>query len=269
MVAILAFVVGLLVVVAAAAVVLRAGAVRHPAVPARLVPLRDAGRRLHPLLASLVVLVAGTVAMLALAFLLGKLAGALERPVDVPLFHWSRDHVVGWWHDVNAVVTQMGNRPIVKVVALVSAVLLAVLWRRRWWVPPAAIATAYLLERYGQQLLAVTVDRGHPPTTHGTYPSGGCARVVAVYGVILFLTLAVAPRLRQRVGGLAWSALAVLAYVEGYTRLYLLKHWATDVVGGWVFGALVLAVVVAATTTLLRPRREQPVSRLVPSDAAS
>jgi len=255
MTAFLVYLAGLLAVAAVAVTVLRVGprAGRRGA-PAWFAGLRDSTRSLHPVLASVVVLVAGLVATLLLGYLFGKLAGALERPVDVPVFHWSQDHAVGWWHGANALVTQMGNRPIVKVVALVSAVVLAVAWRRRWWVPPAAIATAYLTERYGQQLLAVTVHRGHPPTTHGTYPSGGSARVVAIYGVILFLALVVAPGLRRRVGALAWSVLALLAYTEGYTRIYLLKHWATDAVGGWVFGAMVLAVVVAAVTTLLRPR---------------
>jgi hypothetical protein len=31
------------------------------------------------------------------------------------------------------------------------------------------------------------VRRGHPPTTFGTYPRGGCARVLIVDGLILFM----------------------------------------------------------------------------------
>ena len=41
--------------------------------------------------------------------------------------------------------------------------------------------------------------------------------------------------------------LGVAAAMEGFSRIYLLKHWSSDVVGGWVFGVLLLGVIAAAT----------------------
>ncbi len=55
------------------------------------------------------------------------------------------------------------------------------------WIPPLALVATYGTEKYIQTALSRVVDRGHPPTTLGTYPSGGCARLLAVWGVSLVL----------------------------------------------------------------------------------
>lgn len=203
--------------------------------------------------ASAVVLLTGIAATVALCWPLGVAAHRLERSVDVPIFDWTTRNQHHGWTQINKVLTLMGNRPEVKVVCLVSAVILALLWRRRgWWLPPVAIAVAFGTEKYGQKLLGLVVHRGHPPTTRGTYPSGGVARLVAIYGVILFLVLLTYPAIGRRWRSAAWTAFGVAAFVEGYTRIYLLKHWFTDVVGGWIYGSLLLFALISATATLNR-----------------
>ncbi len=205
--------------------------------------------------AAAVVLLAGVAATVAVCWPLGIVAHRLENRVDVPLFAWTSGRQHHGWTQINQVVTLMGNRPEVKVVCVVSAVVLTILWRRReWWLPPVAIAAAFGIEKYGQTLLGLVVHRGHPPTTHGTYPSGGVARLLAIYGVILFLVLLTYPAIGRRWRLIVWTAFGVAAFVEGYTRIYLLKHWFTDVVGGWIYGSLLLFALVAATETLARGR---------------
>lgn len=208
--------------------------------------------------AAVVVLLAGVAATVIVCWPLGRLAGGLERSVDLPVFRWGARHHYHGWIRVNELLTLMGNRPQVKAVCLVSAVVLALLWRRRgWWVPPVVIASAFGFEKYGQKLLALVVHRGHPPTTRGTYPSGGVARLVAIYGVILFLVLFTYPGVGRRWRVALWTMFGIAAFVEGYTRIYLLKHWFTDVVGGWVYGSLLLATLIAAASTLVQRNREE------------
>jgi membrane-associated phospholipid phosphatase len=135
---------------------------------------------------------------------------------------------------------------------VVFSVLLAfVAGRRRWWAPGILILSVILVEKYQQSMLATIVDRGHPPTTLGTYPSGGCARLISVYGVILFAILELA-RAGRRTRVLTWTVLAAAAFMEGYSRWYLNKHWLTDVLGGWLYGGLLLVVAVFAGRALLR-----------------
>lgn len=197
----------------------------------------------------------------AICWVLGKLAHPIERFVDVPVFDSARAGAVSWLTGLNKLLTLMGNRPEVKPIALAAAVVLAVWYRRRWWVPVLAIGLSFVVEFYLQHMLALAVDRGHPPTTLGTWPSGGCARLVSMYGLIIWLYLHNRVRGARRSAAALWGLLVVLAWLEGFSRTYLLKHWFTDVLGGWIFGGLLLAASIALVLTIdgRSPRRTDEV----------
>ncbi|MEH1102696.1 phosphatase PAP2 family protein [Micromonospora sp. CPCC 205561] len=222
---------------------------------AALAGLTDALGRIG---AALVVLLAGSAAVVAICWPLGEALASLEPSVDHPVFDYVHARRVETWADINSFVTGMGDRYPLKWVTVVAALVFALAWHRRrrpWWVPLVAMPLQFVVEQYTQEILAVTVDRGHPPTDVGTYPSGGCARVLLTFGIIAVLA------------GLTWdiprrgriaiaTVVAVLVSVEGYTRIYAEKHWLTDVIGGWIFGPLLFAVV--ALTVFVAAGRVRP-----------
>lgn len=204
---------------------------------------------------ALTVALSGFAVTLIIMYFLGKFAHALEPSVDVPVFNWFQERqIVGSWHSVWETLTKMGNRAQTQRIVVVGALVLAVAWRRRgFWIPLFALPVGYLFEKFGQMLVSRLVDRGHPPTTLGTWPSGGCARLMIVYGLVIFFVLSW--RNVSRRGWVAgWSLLALLVTIESYSRTYLLKHWFTDVVGGVIYGALLLAFMIAAVKVLDRRR---------------
>ena len=193
----------------------------------------------------------GVLVVSALAAVFGFGVAALEHPVDWWAFHLSDRLRAHGWARVMNVVTQTGNLTETRIAAVVFSLLLAFLaGRRRWWAPAVLILGVLVVEKYQQSMLASIVDRGHPPTTLGTYPSGGCARLISIYGVILFLILELT-RAGRRTRALTWAVLWTGAFLEGYSRWYLNKHWVTDVLGGWFYGGLLLAVGVFAGRALL------------------
>jgi membrane-associated phospholipid phosphatase len=193
----------------------------------------------------------GVLIVSGLAAVFGFGVAALEHPVDWWAFHLSDRLRAHGWARVMNVVTQTGNLKETRIAAGVFSVVLAfVAGRRRWWAPALLILGVLVVEKYQQSMLASIVDRGHPPTTLGTYPSGGCARLISMYGVILFLILELT-RAGRRTRALTWAVLWTAAFLEGYSRWYLNKHWVTDVLGGWFYGGLLLAVAVFAGRALL------------------
>jgi membrane-associated phospholipid phosphatase len=202
-----------------------------------------------------VVVLAGGAVTIVVGWVLGRVAHSLETAVDWPIFRWFASRQVDEWSRIWLVITNMGAPRVTQGLAALGALVLAFLWYRRglrWWVPLLVLPVGYAMEKYGQIILKLVVDRGHPPTTHGTWPSGGCARVFIVYGLIAVLFL----MWRHPVGPRAWvagaSVVSFCVTVQAYARMYNQEHWFTDVAGGVVFGAMLLVTMTGAAFTLDR-----------------
>ena len=91
--------------------------------------------------------------------------------------------------------------------------------------------------------------------TDGTiFPSGHTANAVVTWGLLALLA-----RRRRRI----WAVAAVfLAGTVGLSTIYLGTHWVSDVLAGWVAGALVLLAMPALAP--LAGRLEQLLVRLLP-----
>ncbi len=208
-----------------------------------------------------VLLLAGTgvAATLVTGLVLGVLARAVEGGVDRHVDTWLREHT-----DIGAVDRQMlklgtfADVAMTQVLALIATVVLAYAYRRRAWIPVLVIGGSYLFERVAQELIAGWVDRGHPAGTTGTFPSGGVLRVLTVHGAVVACTLALLPLADRAAQRVVWAGLLVLALGVALSRLWLERHWLSDVVLAFPLGAGMLAVEVAVVAALTAPVPRRP-----------
>ena len=75
------------------------------------------------------------------------------------------------------------------------------------------------------------------------FPAGHALRATALYGLAAFCVARLAPDHRQ--GQLAYAAAAVLIFAISATRIYLGAHYPMDVLGGWMAGGSLVAILVA------------------------
>jgi membrane-associated phospholipid phosphatase len=172
----------------------------------------------------------------------------LGRPIvrhgpgmDVPIMEWVSSHQVESWAAILERFNKVANTWTTWGGCGTAAACLATTWRTRKWLPPSVLGAAILVDHYVTLALRRKFSRAGPPTSPlGTYPSGGCDRVVLFYGLIAnLLWREFSGSYRGRV--MALSATSLLAFNAAYCRAYLSKHWLTDVVTGLLYGVLLYA----------------------------
>jgi len=148
------------------------------------------------------------------------------------------------------------------VLALAAGLLLGIAWRS--WTPTVVMVVTAAGVIGLTLVFKAALGRARPPLAQAVaaadgfgFPSGHAAAAAAVCGAAAWLCSIRMRSWRARTS--VWAAAAVLAALVGISRVYLGVHWATDVIGGWVFGILWLAVVVSGwvgSTRLPRPGDE-------------
>jgi hypothetical protein len=138
-------------------------------------------------------------------------------------------------------VTTIGSYSVIGSFSILVGGMVA--YERREWAPLPLLVGGVVSEIYLQKALKRLVKGTKPPQESsigppGDYPSGGAARTVITFGLLAHL-------LTQRWGSPAerrviWSIVTVLVTAQGGSRLYLGRHWPEDVLGGWLFGWLIL-----------------------------
>jgi membrane-associated phospholipid phosphatase len=137
--------------------------------------------------------------------------------------------------------------------------------RTRSWAPVMMFALALLLLNVSVGIMKHATGRLGPKVTDqvhtvlagGTiFPSGHAANAVVMYGLVAMI----APPARRRIAGIL---AVVIAVPVGLGTVAVNTHWLTDVVGGWLGGALVLLVLPVLSPPLLRLTAVllQPVAR--------
>src|SRR5262249_3544357 len=176
--------------------------------------------------------------------------------IDQPIYRFTIDHQVHDWVRVMNRLTRIGNTWTTWGAALAAAAVLAAFWPPgRKWIPPLVLASAIVVDHYETLAIRHVFERVGPPNSpHGTFPSGGCERVVLFYGLIAYLSWREASG-RRTSGIWAGVGIAMLAFNEAYSRSYLPLHWFTDAVAvaGVLYGGLMVVAFVIAVRVVAGP----------------
>jgi undecaprenyl-diphosphatase len=226
---------------------------------------RPPARTIRDVIRFLVFAAAGLVAVYAVIALLGLLVTHEGHIIDEPINRWVSQHRVHQWAVEMSKATKVGDTWTIRGAALTAAVCLAVSWRRMRWLPALALVALSLIQHPLTHLIHLTNPRVGPPGfVHGVFPSGGSERSVVFYGLVAYLLWREFSGRRRTA---IWSAAAVaaVAFNEGYSRLYLGMHWATDVLSGWIYGLLLLAAFGGAVRLVAGPARRPAATTAEPA----
>ena len=224
----------------------------------------------------LLILAVGALAVYAVTCLLGVLVVHAAPGLDKSIYTWMTGHQAHVWKAVMNRLTKIGNTWTTWGAAAAAAACLAAFYRRHKWLPPVALGAAIVIDHYLTLALRHTFHRPGPPDSPlGTFPSGGCDRIIVFYGLIAYL---IWREVSGRKSTAVWLAgvVAVLAFSEAYSRVYLTLHWFTDAVSGLIYGCLILAVFIATIRLVEGPAahragqaRGRPVAEPAPARAVT
>jgi undecaprenyl-diphosphatase len=208
--------------------------------------------------------VAVAAAVLTVVALAVGVVSGLTTPIDHAVIHAVRDPDLAWWLSPLRAVTELGSTQAVAAIGLVAFAVAMLIGPWRHGVAAAfTVALASLLNaglksfiaRERPDLLEPLVDeRGF------SFPSGHAALSTVAYGV---LAIVIARSRLPRPVRLGFAVAAVvLVLLIGLSRVWLGAHYPTDVLAGWISGA----VVVTGYAWLTRGVREDPSPVAVDAD---
>lgn len=147
-------------------------------------------------------------------------------------------------------VTELGG-PL-GLMLLIAVGIAVLLWRRqrRWAIAlPALMAGAGAL----QAVAKWTIGRARPDESPWGFPSGHVLSLVVFFGLMVWL-VATASRRRRRWRALASALCLLTVAVVAFSRVYLDRHWLSDVAGGLTIGLayLLLAIWLIEVVTVDR-----------------
>jgi membrane-associated phospholipid phosphatase len=213
---------------------------------------RDGAGRMSQSLMAAAVLAVGLAGAVFVTFVFGKLTQvaaivSLDRPVD----RFVDVHRIAGVSRLMLTGTLLGSYTVVYTIAIAGGLLLGAIQRR--WLPLFFLVAAIPVEILLQRLMKVMVHGTEPSKQvaigpPGGFFSGGSARTLIVCGLLAYFCTSLGLERRQR--ALLWTLVALATFVEGYSRWYLGRHYAVDVVGGWMFGALEVACFVLTAEAL-------------------
>lgn len=185
----------------------------------------------------------------ALAFaIVAAFAAATDYfPADLWLAHRLQDIDAAAFSDALDWASRLAELPLVAVVALGGALGLWLLTSRLG----AIWLVAALVVSWSNGGVKVLVDRPRPAdhlvdvsekASGLSFPSGHVTAAVLVYGFIFYLAGLLIPARPLRL--LVQASCLVIIVLTALHRVYVGAHWPSDVLGGLLFGGLVLSFLI-------------------------
>lgn len=168
-------------------------------------------------------------------------------PADLWLTQFVQRINIPGFRPLMIAVSWPGNDQRWLIITLIAAGLLFRRWKIEAICLLASAAGGWLITN----ILKIVIARPRPAVDlvevyveHKTrsFPSGHVMSYVTLYGFLFFLVYALAPRSWMRTALLI--VLGALVGLVGLSRVYLGAHWASDVIGGYLFGAIWLALII-------------------------
>lgn len=154
---------------------------------------------------------------------------------------------------------QLANLASTQTALIVTVVGALILLATRHWRGAIALALVYPVTQGVVQLVKVVVERPRPEANATlaeaqgfSFPSAHSATSVAVYATIAFILIRASRQSHSRVAVASLAVAVVLAV--GASRVLLGAHYPTDVLAGWVFGALLASLCWLAAWRVPLPR---------------
>ncbi len=200
-------------------------------------------------------------------------------PVDVAITQEFQENKSPWLQSFMVAVSFFGNQQIIFVgLILLTAI---VFWLVRLRLEALIILVLSIVSAIVNFLVKILVSRPRP-TTHlvdvfqhasgQSFPSGHVMSYVAFFGLLFSLGLILFNR-RHWWHYVLLIIPALFVILVGPSRIYLGDHWASDVLGGYLFGGLLLGITlwiylrlksVGYLTPKLKARRTFNEPRIVP-----
>jgi undecaprenyl-diphosphatase len=186
-------------------------------------------------------------AALGFAIMAGFAAATDYFPADLWLTHRLQDVDAHAFSEALNWASRLAEMPLVVLVALGAALALALLARHlgaMWLVAALVVSLA-------DTPVKLLVDRPRPAgdlvqvgekTASAAFPSGHVTAAVLVYGFICYLAGFLIPARLLRF--LVQAACLVVIVLTALQRVYVGAHWPSDVLGGLLFGGLLLALLI-------------------------
>ena len=161
-------------------------------------------------------------------------------PGDVVISEWFRGLDLPFVTDVMQVVTATGDS--ISVVLIILLIIIP-LWFYGRRLEAVFVAVLPAVTGITTWLLKVLIDRPRPGAEfmdNGglSFPSGHVTNTVILFGLLFYII----PRLINNAGLVKTLRVVIVMHISlvAVSRVYLIEHWPSDVLGGIILGCLIL-----------------------------